>query len=123
VWYFYPRRYTARSPKWSRNYDGPFLVVRVIPPADYVIQRSRRSATQVVHGDKLKHCHGDHPVSWLSGIDETAPAMDSATADTPAPRPLDSSITPDDNRLEALLDVRHPKRERRRPARLADYAT
>ena len=54
VWYFYPRRYIQRSPKWSKNYDGPFLVTNVIPPSDYVVQRSRRSSPQVVHGNKLK---------------------------------------------------------------------
>ena len=28
VWYFYPRRYTKRSPKWKGNYDGPFLITK-----------------------------------------------------------------------------------------------
>ena len=42
VWYFYPRRYVKRSSKWSKNYDGPFLITKVIPSCDYVIQRTRR---------------------------------------------------------------------------------
>jgi len=66
VWYYYPRRYVKRSPKWSKNYDGPFLVTRVIEPSDYVIQRNRRAKPQVVHGDKLKKCHGETPKSWLT---------------------------------------------------------
>ena len=64
VWYLYPRRYTNRSPKWCRNYDGPFVITRVIPPCNYVIQRNKRSKSQVVHGDKLKLYHAPNPVNW-----------------------------------------------------------
>jgi hypothetical protein len=66
VWYLYPRRYKGRSPKWSRQYTGPYLVVKEIPPCNYVIQRSQRSKTLVVHADKLKACFGETPKSWLS---------------------------------------------------------
>jgi len=41
VWYLYQRRYTARSPKWQKRYIGPFEVVKVLPPADYVIRKSK----------------------------------------------------------------------------------
>jgi len=43
VWYLYPRRYTARSPKRQKHYIGPFEVVKVLPPADYVIRKSKKS--------------------------------------------------------------------------------
>ena len=69
VWHFYPRRYLNRSPKWSKNYDGPFLVIKKIAPCDYVIQKTKRSAPQVVHGDKLKVCHSQTPPSWLPRTD------------------------------------------------------
>ena len=65
VWYFCSRRYVKRTPKWCRNYHGPFLVTAVIEPNDYVIQRSRRFKLQVVHGDKLKLFRGPAPKSWL----------------------------------------------------------
>jgi len=70
VWYYYPRRYTNRSPKWSKFYDGPYLIVRRIPPCDYVIQRTKRSAQLVVHADKLKPCYGPTPTSWLPQKDQ-----------------------------------------------------
>jgi hypothetical protein len=66
VWFYYPRRYKGRSPKWSRMYMGPFLVTRAIPPCNYVIQRSARGKPIVVHADKLKACMGATPTSWLS---------------------------------------------------------
>jgi hypothetical protein len=65
TWYYYPRRYTGRSPKWTRIYTGPYLVVRIIPPSTAVIQRSPRAKKIVVHFDKLKHCFGPTPESWI----------------------------------------------------------
>jgi len=37
----------------------------VLPPADYVIQKSKRSEPFVVHADKLKHCYSNTPTSAL----------------------------------------------------------
>lgn len=39
VWRYYPRRIRGRSEKWSSIYDGPWLVVGIIPPVNYVIKR------------------------------------------------------------------------------------
>jgi len=65
VWFYSPRRYAGRSPKFQRNYSGPFLVVRQLGPVLYVVQKSPRSKEIVVHADKLKPCHADHPPSQL----------------------------------------------------------
>ena len=78
VWYLYPRRYKGRSPKWARQYTGPFLVVREIPPCNLVIQRSQRSKPLVVHADKLKACLGETPKSWLS-VSDTGSEQPAAT--------------------------------------------
>ena len=141
VWYFYPRRYAGRSPKWSKYYQGPYLVTRVIPPCDFVIQRSRRCRPQVVHGDKLKPCHGETPVSWLeTGGNPVGPNEGSRDDDRPGipnrqsedavsardrhrqPRgrrqEVISSISDSDLPTEAPL----PPRVRRRPAYLTDFA-
>ena len=68
IWYYYPRRYQRRSPKWSKTYDGPFLVIKRIPPSDYVIQKSKRATPIVVHSNKLKLCTGETPESWLNSV-------------------------------------------------------
>ena len=47
IWYYYPRRYQKRSPKWSKTYDGPFLVIKRITPSDYVIQKSKLSLIHI----------------------------------------------------------------------------
>jgi len=65
VWYHYPRRYQGRSPKWQRNFTGPYLIVRQIPPVNYVLQRTRASKPFVTHVDKLRKCFSETPVSWI----------------------------------------------------------
>ena len=66
VWYYYPRRYSNRSPKWNKTYCGPFLVVGKISPCDYVIQKTKKSSPQVVHGNKLKQCGSQTPTLWIT---------------------------------------------------------
>ena len=58
VWYLTPRRYKGRSPKWQRNYTGPFMVVGVKGPTNYLIQRSQRAKAFITHVDKLSRCYG-----------------------------------------------------------------
>ena len=54
-----------RSPKWQRNYTGPFLVVEVLSAVNVMIQKSRKENKLVVHIDKLKSFMGDAPAAWL----------------------------------------------------------
>ena len=77
VWYYYPRRYTRKSPKWQKMYTGPYLVIREIPPVNYVLQKSQRSTPFVVHCDKLKKCFSPVPTSWLTEPD----CRDQSTSD------------------------------------------
>ena len=64
-WYYYPHRWTERSPKWSRNDVGPIVVTKVIPPTNVCIQKHRRSQPKIVHVNILKACKGITPCSWL----------------------------------------------------------
>ena len=65
VWYLYPRRRVQLSPKWQKFWTGPYLIVRVLPPNDVVLQKSRRAKSFVVHKDKIKLFHGEPPASWM----------------------------------------------------------
>lgn len=117
VWRFYPRRYSNRSPKWSRPYDGPYLITKIIEPCDYVIQRSKRGVPQVVHGDKLKLCHSDVPPSWVPAT-TTDPVDDTnrrPTANRPSEQPLPVS-NQSDAAQQFSDSVRNQRtRPRRRP--------
>ena len=73
VWYYSPRRYVSRSPKWQRNYSGPFLVIAVLGLVDVVIQRSPRARPLFVHIDKVKPFLGVTPPSWKANETATKP--------------------------------------------------
>jgi len=69
VYYFCPRHRVGRSPKWQRFYSGPFLVTEKLGAVNLRIQKLARVNAMVVHVDKVKHCTGDTPVSWLGKDD------------------------------------------------------
>src|SRR5688572_27655923 len=56
VWYFTPRRYQGRSPKWQKLYCGPYEVLKQCGPVNYLLRKSPKSPPFVAHVDKLKHC-------------------------------------------------------------------
>ena len=66
VRYYYPRKYTRKSPKWQRCFIGPYRVVRKLPPVNYVIQRSSKSKPFVVHADKLKKSYTTPASDWTT---------------------------------------------------------
>jgi len=105
VWYHYPRRYKHKSQKWQKRYTGPFLLVRVILPSNYVLQKSPRSKAFVVSAGKLKKCFGDTPTSWLSPVKVTGTEP---PLDPPEVRPT-CSVLPDNVSLH-----RQPRGRRRR---------
>ena len=45
VWYWYPRRYPLKSPKWQKGYTGPYLVVRKNEPVNFVFAEVPKSKT------------------------------------------------------------------------------
>ena len=119
VWYYYPRRYVGKSPKWMRVYIGPYLITRVIAPSTAVIQRSRRAKAIVVHFDKLKRCFGTTPRSWLpSNPDVTPMGTDLAANHEPEceyPRSSPSGVdaVTGDKEVKAspkAIEVIHPRK-------------
>ena len=144
VWYYYPRRYKRKSPKWQKHYTGPYLVIRVIPPSNYVLQKSPRSKAFVVHTDKLKKCFGNTPTSWLSSAETDV--SESSREQSPVPkmcsepphyvsphRPsenrrrqeplLRDEVIPDELSDDPYTESRRRRypRKYRRPARFEDY--
>ena len=104
VWYYYPRKYTQKSPKWQRNFTGPYRVMRVIPPVSYVLQKSPRAKPFVVHADKLKRCYSTPPTDWTL-TPEAGDSSDNTVA-LPTTRP---SVRRDNQRENS----RHTQEERR----------
>lgn len=67
VYYFNPRKYVNKSPKWMKMFTGPYLVTRVMGSVNYEVQQSQRAKPFIVHVDKLKTCYAGHPHNWLKG--------------------------------------------------------
>ena len=65
VYYYCPRRYPQRSPKWQKMFTGPFLITKVMGPVNVQLRGSQRSNPFIVHIDKIKLCLGPTPPSWL----------------------------------------------------------
>jgi hypothetical protein len=61
VWYYYPRKYQGRSPKWSRFYTGPYRIETVLNDVNFVLRQTPRSRAIVAHIDKLRPYHGPIP--------------------------------------------------------------
>jgi len=68
VWYFNLRKFPRRQMKWRRQYEGPYLVTRILSPLTVEIQRSAKSRPKKVHVDKLKNFIGSPPLplNWRS---------------------------------------------------------
>ena len=90
---FLPRRYVGRSPKWSKTYIGPLLVVGVVSGTNVRIQRHHRSRPIIVHVDKPKPCRGATPTSWLERAEEQPRTTAAETGQTTATRKIDVPTT------------------------------
>ena len=115
-------------------FSGPFLVVKCIRPANYVIQRTKGSQPKVVHADKLKAWNGDPPPSWLKIEASDAPVPAAVVEPEVMPvvpeapevmvdDPVEDRIDePPGVQVEAESSVpARPARTRKLPGRLADY--
>ena len=54
MWYFCPRRFKNRSPKWSLQTAGPYEIIRKINDVNYVIRLSPKHPGFTVHVDRLR---------------------------------------------------------------------
>jgi len=68
VWYYNPRKYPGRQMKWAQQYEGPYLVLKMLSPLVAKIQQSSRSKPKIVHIDKLKEYEGVAPRMWPTAI-------------------------------------------------------
>jgi len=50
--------------KWTQQYEGPYLVLKMLLPLVAKIQQSSRTKPKIVHVDKLKKYKGEEPRMW-----------------------------------------------------------
>ena len=127
VYYYQPKCKPGLYPKWTRMYTGPYCIVDVIPPADYLIRKTKRARPFVTHGDKLRRCHNNVPTSpdlldkdrdeSISGRSRTSIDKSVRWSDGPTGNSAD---TEDVTQWQSVLEER-PERSRRRPRYLDDF--
>ena len=50
--------------KWTQQYEGPYLILKMLSPLVAKIQQSSRTKPKIVHIDKLKKYEGEEPRMW-----------------------------------------------------------
>lgn len=70
VYYYYPRTRPGHTAKWTRFYTGPFKILRAVNDVNYVISKSPKAKSIIVHADKLKLYQGKRPAAWTSLKDD-----------------------------------------------------
>ena len=78
VWLYNPKRKKGISPKLSRNWEGPYTVVKRINDLVYRIQLGPRTKPKVVHWNRLWCYKGDNPPQWLGQSGTQAKSVEMA---------------------------------------------
>ena len=113
VWYYYPRKYKKKSPKWQSWYTGPFTIERFIDSHVVVIRKNGRSKPQAVHRDKLKPVSVDGEDGAKStGAKDERPFLAREEAE---------NLTNAEDSEDGSVGVQRETRRRRRPLYLDDY--
>ena len=93
VWLYNPQRKKGVSPKVSRPWAGPYVVIKRINDLVYRIQQGLKSKLKVVHRNRLWRYKGHHPHQWL---------------DTEEPSPQDHPL-PTENKSNRDMNPRQSK--------------
>ncbi|CAB4041568.1 Retrovirus-related Pol poly from transposon 412, partial [Paramuricea clavata] len=64
VWLYNPRKKKGRTPKLTRPWEGPFVIVKKLNDLVYRIQRNKQSKPKVVHRNRLWKFRGEQEDLW-----------------------------------------------------------
>lgn len=88
VWLYNPRKKKGLSPKFSRPWEGPYVVVKKVNDLVYRIQLGRRTKPKVVHRNRLWLYTGKSRPTWFdNGNTSDHPLEPSADGITISPDP------------------------------------
>src|SRR5678816_18677 len=104
VWYYSPRRYQGRSPKWARMFTGPFIVVEQTGPVNYRLRKNRQSRPFIAHVDKLKPCYD---AIFDEAVGAAVPSSDATNETSAPPSPTVPAATTDRPRRTTRPPVRY----------------
>jgi len=64
VWCYNPRKFPGKQMKWTQQYEGPYLILKMMSTVVAKIQQSSRTKPKFVHVDELKKFEGEAPKVW-----------------------------------------------------------
>jgi hypothetical protein len=107
-----PARRVGISPKLSRAWEGPYVIIKRLSDVTYRIQRNPRAKMKVVHFDRLKPYMGKDQESWVVGPPGepqlTPPGVDCAVEPIPGgevPHDPDETIVYSPDPMNVLPSV------------------
>jgi len=59
-----PKHRQGQYCRWQVTWTCPYRIVHQINGTNYVIPRTKRSKSSIVHADRLKGYHGELPKEW-----------------------------------------------------------
>jgi len=78
--------------KWVKQYEGPFLIVKMPSTLTAKIQQTPKATPKTVYIDKQKDFVGTPPRSWIDGSAEHTNATEVLS---PAKQPVNASFPPE----------------------------
>lgn len=111
VWLFDPKRKKGVTPKLTRNWKGPYTVIKRINDLVYRIQLGPRTKARVVHRNRLWKYSGQSSPTWLKTTEEgqTSMDLDEDKVDQSA-----NEMTQSTTLVESSADQNHPDADCRR---------
>lgn len=113
VWYYCPRRYRGRTPKWSLQTSGPYRAIRQDSIVNYVTPKHR---SFIVHVDRLRPHVGEEPTGWRKQAENGPRLMTDLPAVTRSQADDPTEVRTSDTEIHS-----RPWRSCRRPAMLRHY--
>jgi hypothetical protein len=114
VWLYNPQRKKGKSPKLTRPWKGPYLVIKRINDVVYRVQLSPRSKPKVVHRNRLWKYSGISTPDWLDRGNSPTPDREEPPVNdvshTTSPAILPDAALP----LSPEPEGSFPRRSRRR---------
>ena len=113
VWYFWPQVPKGKSPKFIPKWTGPWVVIQVLSPVLYRIQKDEKCPSRVVHHDHLKPCFLREEID-LEWVDRVVKAKEGKRGQDVCENDLDLGLVSSET-------LGRPRRNRQKPNRYGEW--
>ena len=106
VWLSNPKKKKGVSPKLSRNWEGPYIVMKPIYDLVYRIQLGTTTKPKVVHWNRLWCYNSDNPLEWLELHTTQTKPMETPMSQNLEPEMVNQDVEPkeQDDLVESMED-------------------